>query len=229
MDFSGGRAIFRSIQRFRSVYFISDRRIVPHAAPRRDNDIWAVDRAADGRWGEPRHLDPPINSDGNESSPTVTRDGTLYFASTRADGGGSFDLYRARSKAGRTVVENLGPAINTEAAEVDPYIAPVESYLVFSSDRHGGRGAGDLHIAYRRDTTWSAPINLGPVVNSAGWEFDPRVSADGRTLYFASDRGVLPEPRLAPWTMADLRHTIDSGTGAIGHLYATPFRPPPAH
>ena len=35
---------------------------------------------------------------------------------------------------------------------------------------------------------WSAPVNLGPVVNSAFEEFLPEMSKDGRSLYFSSNR-----------------------------------------
>ena len=35
---------------------------------------------------------------------------------------------------------------------------------------------------------WSAPVNLGPVVNSPGPDQNPAVSADGLSLYFQSDR-----------------------------------------
>jgi hypothetical protein len=35
-------------------------------------------------------------------------------------------------------------------------------------------------------STWSAPVNLGPLVNSATGDFFPFVSRDGRSLYFTS-------------------------------------------
>src|SRR2546428_3477160 len=37
---------------------------------------------------------------------------------------------------------------------------------------------------------WSAPVNLGPVVNSGSNEQHPAISKDGLSLYFASDRAV---------------------------------------
>jgi Tol biopolymer transport system component len=44
-------------------------------------------------------------------------------------------------------------------------------------------------VATHDDTTlsaWSAPVNLGPIVNSATGDFFPFVSRDGRSLYFTS-------------------------------------------
>jgi hypothetical protein len=35
---------------------------------------------------------------------------------------------------------------------------------------------------------WSAPVNLGPTVNSTAFDGAPALSFDGTTLYFFSDR-----------------------------------------
>lgn len=39
-----------------------------------------------------------------------------------------------------------------------------------------------------RFSDWSAPVNLGPVINSTFSEQHPSISKDGRSLYFASNR-----------------------------------------
>ncbi len=57
--------------------------------------------------------------------------------------------------------------------------------LYFASDRPGGFGGFDLYVSVRQGNSWSAPENLGPVVNSPGHELTPYVV--GNTLYFASD------------------------------------------
>ena len=38
------------------------------------------------------------------------------------------------------------------------------------------------------DGEWTIPVNMGHKVNSAGWDSQPTLSADGRTLYFSSNR-----------------------------------------
>ena len=35
---------------------------------------------------------------------------------------------------------------------------------------------------------WSAPVNLGPIVNSAADEFQPQLSSDRKMLLFTSNR-----------------------------------------
>lgn len=49
-------------------------------------------------------------------------------------------------------------------------------------------GSCDLFISYRTGDRWSEPQNMGPAVNSRYWDTQPSLSADGRTLYFVSDR-----------------------------------------
>ncbi|MDW7691041.1 OmpA family protein [Flammeovirgaceae bacterium SG7u.111] len=49
-------------------------------------------------------------------------------------------------------------------------------------------GACDLFISRKVGGVWSKPENMGNVVNGRSWESQPSLSADGRTLYFVSDR-----------------------------------------
>lgn len=51
-----------------------------------------------------------------------------------------------------------------------------------------GYGSCDLFQSIKVGDEWSKPENMGPMVNSADWESQPSLSADGRTLYFVSDR-----------------------------------------
>ncbi|MGC4021139.1 MAG: hypothetical protein QM734_03930 [Cyclobacteriaceae bacterium] len=51
----------------------------------------------------------------------------------------------------------------------------------------GPRGC-DLYESKKEGDVWKRPVSLGPNVNSAGWEAQPSLSADGNELYFVSDR-----------------------------------------
>lgn len=50
-------------------------------------------------------------------------------------------------------------------------------------------GGCDLFESIKIGNNWSTPRNLGPNVNSRAWDSQPSLSADGRTLYFISNRG----------------------------------------
>ncbi len=58
-------------------------------------DIFMCKRLPTGEWGDPVNLGFPINTGGDENSLLVSPDGEFaYFASDRADGFGSLDLYQ---------------------------------------------------------------------------------------------------------------------------------------
>lgn len=59
--------------------------------------------------------------------------------------------------------------------------------LYFASDMPGGQGGVDLYSSSYDNGTWSAPVNLGPEVNTSGDEMFPYVDSRQKTLYFSSD------------------------------------------
>ncbi|MCW6005857.1 hypothetical protein K1W54_14900 [Micromonospora sp. CPCC 205371] len=165
---------------------------------RADADLWMVDRRRDGRWGEPRHLGAAVNSPADELYPTVTADGTLYFASDRAGGLGGWDIYRSRpGHDGRYgPAENLGSPVNTDGWEFNPLV--VGPLLVFTGlNRAGGYGAGDLWYSVAAGGAWSTPRNLGPTVNTALDEYHPSVSPSFDRLYFVRHN-------YDPWVPGDI-------------------------
>src|SRR5690606_6032554 len=89
-----------------------------------------------------------------------------------------------------TEAKSLGGAINTfEYNEGAQCISPDGNYLFFTGcNRPDGLGRCDIYISRWEDGEWSTPFNIGGPVNTPGWESQPSVSADGRTLYFVSNR-----------------------------------------
>jgi OmpA-OmpF porin, OOP family len=84
---------------------------------------------------------------------------------------------------------SISPLINSEMNEGTCTISADGRKLIFTSC--AGRdnyGSCDLYESKKVGTQWSSPKNLGPYVNTPAWESQPSLSADGRTLYFISDR-----------------------------------------
>lgn len=86
--------------------------------------------------------------------------------------------------------QNLGPVINSAAAEGCPYIAKNDLTLFVVSTRPGGFGGQDVYVSQRDSThdSWGPLQNLGPAINSAGNDLCPTLTLDGHRLYFVSDR-----------------------------------------
>jgi len=211
----------------RMLVFASNRPRGSGGETRKDFDLWAVDRARDGRWGEPRHLGDTINSDGSETNSSIAADGTLYFAASgRAGGAGKRDLYRARrASSGYSAPELLPAPISTADDDSNHFIAPDQSYLLFLSSRPGGHSENDLYIVFRDGEGWSAPRNLGPDINRPGTAgvFTPFVSADGETLYYAARfvaSDALPAHAL---TYDEVVARLRSPGNGAGDLYSQPW------
>lgn len=141
---------------------------------------------------KPEKMGPPLNRFGMQYLPALTADQRHLVFTGRAGKRGEQDenLYVSVRRAdGWTEPTSISPNINTRQNEGAGSISGDGKTLVFAScDRPDSFGSCDLYISYRSGETWSRPVNLGGVVNSKGWDSQPSLSADGRTLYFASVR-----------------------------------------
>jgi hypothetical protein len=86
---------------------------------------------------------------------------------------------------------NLGPVVNSDAADIEVTISKDGLSLYFASDRAGGFGRQDIWVSRRAsvDDPWGAPQNLGPMINTASDDRAPMLTVDGHRLFFSSDRG----------------------------------------
>jgi len=161
-------------------------------------DIWVTTRATrNDDWGTALNLGPTVNSSDDELYPSLSFDGLQLFfceySSFRPGGVGKSDLW---TTVRPTVSDpwgpplNLGPTVNSSDHDRAPSISSDRLMLFFTSKRSGGQGEQDIWVARRAtiDAPWAEPVNLGPMVNSSAKDAGPNISADGRTLYFHSNR-----------------------------------------
>jgi len=144
----------------------------------------------------PERLGAPLNQFRDQYFPVLTADNrSLLFTVRRnpeREGQENEDVLisavEADGKFG--VPQSISPVINSRENEGAATISGDGKTLVFTScGRAGGVGNCDLYLSHRRGSQWTAPRNLGVLVNSKAWDSQPSLSADGRTLYFASNRG----------------------------------------
>lgn len=105
---------------------------------------------------------------------------TLYSGEVLVDTAGRKDEYAVQPPA---FVSPMQPALG----DATPFFVN-DTFLIFASRRAGGFGGLDLYYTTFRDTTWSPAVNFGPMVNGSYDELSPFLAADGRTLYFSSNR-----------------------------------------
>jgi Tol biopolymer transport system component len=173
------------------IYFGSNRPHEKNSEPLRALDIYVTERIDRMLWSEPKNVGPLVNSDVGENYPSVASNGNLYFFSNRKNSYGGCDIYVSRFIDGHHIVPvNLGSAINSAQNDWDSFVAPDESYIIFSSqNRDDTLGGQDLYISFRKqDGNWTNAKNMGPNVNSRSAEICPSVSLDGKYLFFTSRR-----------------------------------------
>jgi WD40-like Beta Propeller Repeat len=125
-------------------------------------------------WSEARSIEPPAD---RGMCVAAAGNGTLYFTSARRPGIVRCQRVDGTYQAPEVVV----------SPGAHPWVAPDESFLVF--DRYafaGGRQTGSkLFVSFRRnDGSWPEPVEFGPEINATGTELIPKVSPDGKYLFF---------------------------------------------
>lgn len=115
---------------------------------------------------------------------------TLLMGIQGEDTRGGQDLYVSfRTDSGFSHPLNLGNTINTFGDEITPFLAPDNVTLYFASDGRPGYGSCDIFVSKRLDDTWihwSEPQNLGPEINTAGWDAYYSLPASGDVAYVVS-------------------------------------------
>src|SRR5215204_5686306 len=149
-------------------------------------------------WSDPVNLGCDVNSAGPEFSPSLfeNEDGAteLYFSSgMRAGGLGMGDVWVSRLQDDGS----FGPAVqvvelNSPANDLRPKIRARDGLEIFFDSNRSGSGLQDIFTSTREctspDCPWSAPVNLGPIVNSNAVDGGAALSFDGTELYFMSNR-----------------------------------------
>mgnify|MGYP000013168781 CR=1 FL=1 len=175
----------------------------PRQTPQR---IFVAERGTDGEWGLARPLG--LQSEGSRSTSIVTilpDNNTLVVLGdfpergtdcARGPGqkpkpGASCAPYWLvqRRGSGWAAPRRLDIAFATQATRTTATVLPNLQAMLLDMKRDNGRGGRDLYYAAATsESSFAAPINLGPQINTPANEAAASLAADGKTLYFASDR-----------------------------------------
>ena len=159
----------------------------------KSQDVWYSTLQPNNEWGSAINIGPPINTTADNAVSGMSPDGrTIYLINVyKPDGTITYGL--SRSTLGKNgwsfPVEcviannhNLHKNAYTEYA-----IVPDGKTMILSVQRRNSQGNKDLYVSFLRpNQTWSEPVSMGPVLNTAEYEGAPFVASDSRTLYFTS-------------------------------------------
>jgi hypothetical protein len=153
----------------------------------RQNDGWTfqyVEKTGSG-WSAPK-------CDGFIPDPTssFTTSGKVYYSGAIKGKNYAGTCVADYTGAGYVNARALPTNINSRCIDYTPFVAPDESYLLFSSSRPSRGENMHLHISFRNaDGTWSPPENMHAKLGFPGRARFPVLSPDGRYLFFCGDDG----------------------------------------
>lgn len=160
-----------------------------------NNQLYMATIGNRGYLESPVFLKSSVKNEFNEGPIAYTADGTTvaYTKNNFVDGtrqipssGLELSIYLARiSPNGDWADIRPFPFNGSDYSTGYPSFSPDGNTLYFASNRPDGFGGFDIYASYKVGQSWSAPENLGPVINSAGDEITPFF--DGTSLFFASD------------------------------------------
>jgi outer membrane protein OmpA-like peptidoglycan-associated protein len=147
----------------------------------------------DVRSIEKEKLETPLNEFKLQYFPVLTADGEQILF-TKRDGTGNFDkedIYTAfaNGNGSWTTPLSLAQTINSAFNEGTCSVTADGKILIYTScDAPDSQGSCDLYISYKVNGAWQRATNMGTKVNSRSWDSQPSLSADGRVLFFSSNR-----------------------------------------
>lgn len=175
------------------LYFSSNRAVKGREEEKSNYDIWKVERKSLGAtWSTPINLGAPVNTEADEFYPSVANNGNMYFTATLKNGLGKEDIFISEYSEGVYASPTpLSDSINSTGYEFNAFVAPDESYLIFTGyRREGGLGRGDLYLSKKdKQGDWQVASHFEIGINSAGIDYCPFVQ--NGILYFTSDRSAI--------------------------------------
>jgi hypothetical protein len=168
-----------------------------------DPGTMRISRRTEQGWAAYETLPGPINSSAAEWGGTALHDGTFFVCSHRSGGRGGCDIWTIPCVDGQYMPAENITVLNTSSNDCMPAVTADGRYLLQNSSRPGGYGQMDLYISVReQDGSWSAPRNLGSVINTSGMERAASITPDGKYLlysrspriYWVEIGAFLPDP-----------------------------------
>jgi len=138
-------------------------------------------------------LKEPLNQFQLQYFPVLTADGEQILFTKRNGTGNNDkeDIFTAylEPNGNWTNPISIAQTINSIYNEGTCSVTADGKILIYTScDAPDSEGSCDLYIAYKVNGFWQRPTNMGKKVNSSSWDSQPSLSADGRILFFSSNR-----------------------------------------
>jgi len=155
-------------------------------------DIWLSLHSDKEEWATATSSFGYVNSQRPDIFAGLSRNGTSLYTIAYAHYSQRRIIEITENQFSDAAKSSSGSKLNTQLSigfeYHDIYINPSATILLISMETLNSLGQEDIYCSIiNEENTWSPPHNLGPVINSRGYEISPFLTADERILYFASD------------------------------------------
>jgi outer membrane protein OmpA-like peptidoglycan-associated protein len=175
----------------KSIYFTRSKHPQNVGNPEKQ-DVWAADLQNDGSFAPAKNLGPPINTTQHNSSFSITPDGNTMLLNNIYNSDGTLEKGLSITRKDKN-----GNWSIPEKVIIDDYynrnaysefcLSQDGKILLMTVQRNDAYGGKDIYFSrLKPDNSWTAPQNLGPIVNTAASETSPFLASDGKTLYYST-------------------------------------------
>lgn len=160
-------------------------------------DIW-FSRLVDNKWSVPSLARGLINNSAYNVVLGFSSDGQRMFLyghyTFDGEPAGSQGISVSRRTGfGWTVPRNEEvQGLQSKSVVSSGHITPDKKVFIFSADSEGSNSSEDIYVSFNVGAKWTEPKNLAAVINTKNQELTPWLSADTKTLYFASNTTSSP-------------------------------------
>jgi len=139
-----------------------------------------------GRWTTPSLLPQHTNAGAYQEVCGFSSNGQILYYLVQKDNTFAVrtDTFSEQSSVTHKGIFTGPLDVNQDGADL---VFFNDTICMFASNKPGGYGGYDLYISFKKNKTWSAGINLGPVINSFYDERHPFLTRNGMTLFYASN------------------------------------------
>jgi hypothetical protein len=183
------------------VVFCSDKRfsgIIDRTSydGRRLFNIYLAQRGDTSDWQNPLELKSERSSKFNNGPFCFAPDGKTVYFTSEVETGKISRKKNFRNHSGIFIADLSGSELlavrpfshNNPGYDVgQPSVSSDGKFLYFASNMPGGQGGSDLYYCELINNEWTAPVNMGSVINSSASENYPYIHPTGK-LYFTSNR-----------------------------------------
>ena len=150
-------------------------------------DIWMSTKDSLGHWSQPTNKIGKWNNSDNNAVVGIREDDQVVYLlnSYKKESGIAFSKFVDGKWTSPDVIEIPGIA---KKNFIGFHMSKSFDVLFISMEGNDGYGQEDIYVSLADSVgKWSRPANLGPTINTNGFEIAPFLSDDKNTLFFSSN------------------------------------------